>query len=151
MEEMTRAEIVDMLGRVPLFRGLSKRQMTAVAKQVEHVDFAAGDVLVKEGEIGQRLLIVRAGTAGVVRSGSGDASARRFATVGPGDVVGELSLIDGKARTASVVADTPMDALVLYRTRFYKLLDSTPQLYPRLLTALAERIREIGRRNNVTD
>ena len=67
--------------------------------------------------------------------------------MGPGDVVGELSLIDGKPTSASVVADTPLEAIVLYRTRFTKLLDSTPRLYQRFLVGLAARLREMDQRS----
>jgi CRP/FNR family transcriptional regulator/CRP/FNR family cyclic AMP-dependent transcriptional regulator len=66
-------------------------------------------------------------------------------TVGAGDFVGELSLIDGWPTSASVVAETPIDALLLSRTRFNALLKSTPQLYPRLLVAMAAQIRGFDR------
>ena len=78
-----------------------------------------------------------------------DRCSRRLATVGPGDVVGELSLIDGKPTSASVVAETQLEALVIYGTRFNKLLGSMPQLYPRLLVGLAARIRDLDRRGDV--
>lgn len=155
MSEVSRAETVRMLDGVPLFCGLSKRQLAAVAKVVDHVSFEPGAVLINEMEVGVRLIVIREGTAqvtrrGVVKKGPGkgteQGTSRRLATVGPGDVVGELSLIDGKPTSASVVADTPLEALVLYRTRFTKLLDSTPQLYQRLLVGLAARLREIDRR-----
>ncbi len=148
-----------MLDGVPLFSGLTKRQLGAVAKLVDHMSFEPGSVLVQELDVGRRLIILREGTAGVIRQGDtaaeGSAKAiahgtsRRVATVGPGDVVGELSLIDGKPTSASVVADTKLDALVLYRTRFNKLLGSMPELYPRLLVGMAERFRTIDHGSNV--
>jgi CRP/FNR family cyclic AMP-dependent transcriptional regulator len=107
-----------MLDGVPLFTGLTKRQMAAVAKVVSHASFEPGAVLVRETEIGQKLIIIRSGTAEVIRRGivapEGPAkgieqgTSRRLATVGPGDVVGELSLIDAVPRSASVVAETPL-------------------------------------------
>jgi CRP-like cAMP-binding protein len=60
--------------------------------------------------------------------------------------VGELSLIDGQPTSASVVAETPMDTLVIYRTRFNKLLSSMPQLYPSLLVGMAARVRAVDHR-----
>lgn len=153
MADVSRAETVRMLDGVPLFCGLTKRQLGAVAKVVDHVSFKAGDVLVKEMEVGQRLIVIREGTAevtrqGVVRKGSGvgQGTARRLATVGPGDVVGELSIIDGKPTSASVVADTTLEAIVVYRTRFAKLVEQTPQLQQRLLVGLAARLRAIDHR-----
>jgi CRP-like cAMP-binding protein len=137
MAEFSRSETVDMLERVPLFKGLAKRQLSTVAKLVDHVGFHDGAVLVKELDPGRRLIIIREGTAGVIRDG------HRVATVGPSDVVGELSLIDGQPTSASVVADTRIEALVLYATRFNKLLKTTPELYPRLLVGLAARVRSL--------
>ncbi len=159
MSEVSRAETLQMLGDVPLFSGLTKRQLAAVAKVVDHMSFEPGAELVKELRIAQRLIIIRSGTAEVTRrgivAGEGatggiqEGASRRLATVGPGDIVGELSLIDGKPTSASVVAETPLDALVLYRTRFNKLLDSMPQLYPRLLVGMADRIRATSRRADI--
>lgn len=158
MAEISRGETVRMLEAVPLFSGLNKRQLAAVAKVVDHMTFEPGAVLVKEMDVGRRLIIIREGTAEVIRQGfvAGDSSkgveqgtSRRLATVGPGDVVGELSLIDGRPTSAAVVAETRLETLVLYGTRFRKLLSSMPQLYPHLLVGLASRIRELNHRSDV--
>jgi len=156
LEEISRAETLGMLQLVPLFRGLTKRQLVAVAKVVDHLSVGPGAVLVKELDAGTRLIIIRQGTAEVRRKGvvARDGAmeighSRRLATVGPGDFVGELSLIDGKPTSASVVAETQLDALVIYRTRFNKLVGSMPQLYPRLLVGMAARIRDLDRRGDV--
>jgi CRP/FNR family transcriptional regulator, cyclic AMP receptor protein len=158
MAEVSRSETIQMLDGVALFAGLNKRQLAAVAKVVDHMTFEPGAALVKELEVGRRLIIIRDGTAEVRRLGSGVAdepetgrgAGRRIATVGPGDVVGELSLIDGKPTSASVIADTTVEALVLYKTRLTKLLASTPQLYPGLLAGLASRIRQLDRVGDLT-
>jgi CRP/FNR family transcriptional regulator, cyclic AMP receptor protein len=156
MAEVSRSETIRMLEGVPLFAGLNKRQLTSVAKMVDHMSFEPGAELVKELEVGRRLIVIHEGTAEVRRrdsvaaEGMEQGNSRRIATVGPGDVVGELSLIDGKPTSASVVADTQVEALVLYRTRLTKLLASMPQLYPGLLVGLASRIRELDRRGDLT-
>jgi CRP/FNR family transcriptional regulator, cyclic AMP receptor protein len=144
MAEVSRGDTARMLEAVPLFAGLTKRQHGAVAKLVDHMTFRPGEALVKEMDVGRRLIVIREGTAAVLRQG------QRVATVGPGDVVGELSLIDGKPTSASVVADTQLEALVIYGTRFKKLLGSTPQLYPQLLIGLAGRVRSLDRIGDVT-
>lgn len=159
MAGVSRSETIRALDGVPLFSGLTKRQLGAVAKLVDHMSFEPGAVLVQELDVGRRLIIIREGTAGVIRRGAvaADGSAkgieqgtsRRVATVGPGDVVGELSLIDGLPTSASVVADTQLEALVLFRTRFNKLLGSTPELYPRLLVGIAARFRAINHGRDV--
>lgn len=152
MAEISRSETLTMLDGVPLFTGLTKRQLAAVAKLVDHMSFEPGAVLVKENDVGRRLIIIREGTAEVRRqvvdatgtaARSGQGTSRRVATVGPGDVVGELSLIDGMPTSATVVADSRLETIVLYRTRFNKLLGSMPQLYPRLLVGMATRVREL--------
>ena len=158
MGAIPQSELVPMLNRVPLFAGLTKRQMRAVAKVVDHANFEPGAVLVKEMDIGQRLIVIREGTAEVTRrgvvadkdsaKGIEQGASRRLATLGPGDVVGELSLIDGKPTSASVVAETPVEAVLLYRTRFNQLLDSTPELYKRLLVGMAARIRAMDQRGD---
>jgi CRP/FNR family cyclic AMP-dependent transcriptional regulator len=158
MPEVSRAEMMLMLAGTPLFEGLTKRQLTAIAKVADYQAYEPGAVLVREQEDVQRLLIVRSGTAAVLRKGTvtddgggvHEGASRRLATVGPGDVVGELSLIDGKRASASVIAETPLDALLVYRTRFKKLLESMPELYPRLLAAMAARIRAIDHGSDVT-
>ena len=142
-----------------MFSGLTKRQLAAVAKLVDHMSFGPGAVLVEEMDVGRRLIIIREGTAEVRRrglvgreptaKGTEQETSRRVATVGPGDVVGELSLIDGKPTSASVVADTQLEALVLFRTRFNKLLGTMPELYPRLLVGMAARVRAIDHRGDV--
>ncbi len=159
MEEVSRAETIAMLDSVPLFSGLTKRQLAAVANVVDHTSFEPGAVLVKELDVGRRLIIIRAGTAEVRRQGFvaregatkafEQGTSRRLATIGPGDVVGELSLIDGKRTSASVVADTQVETLVIYATRFNKLLGSMPQLYPRLLVGMAARVHDLDRRGDV--
>ncbi len=122
------------------------------------MSFDPGAVLLKELDVGRRLIIIRTGTAEVRRqvsvaaedrfTGVGAETSRRVATVGPGDFVGELSLIDGRPTSASVVADTELETLVLYATRFKKLLGSTPQLYPRLLVGMAARVRALDHRSD---
>lgn len=159
MEQVPRSEVIQMLNQVPLFNGLPKRQLTAVAKLVDLMSFEPGKVLVKELGSVQRLLVIREGTAAVtrqwiVRTENGTESerrtSRRLATLGPGDVVGELSLIDGNRASASVTSETQLEAFALYRTRFNTLLKSTPEMYQRLLVGMAGRIRSIDRRGDVT-
>jgi CRP/FNR family cyclic AMP-dependent transcriptional regulator len=156
--DLSRTETIEMLSRTPLFEGLTKRQLTAIAKAADFQTYEPGAVLVREQEDVQRLIIIRSGTAAVTRRGmvaeadghAHEGASRRLATVGPGDVVGELSIIDGKRASASVVAETPLEALLLYRSRFAKLLSSMPELYPRLLVAMVARIRAIDHRNDAT-
>ncbi len=156
VSDVTKVETAQMLGGMPLFSGLTKRQLASVAKAVDHASFEAGAELVTEHREVHRLIIIRSGSAAVMRRGvvaGGDGGvqegvSRRLGTVGPGDVVGELSMIDGRVASASIVAETEVDCLALYRTRFNQLLAKMPELYPRLLVGMAARIRSIDRQSD---
>lgn len=143
MTRTTRADMVAALDRVPLFSGLSKRQLNEVAKVAFGDGYAAGDVIVKEGDAGQKLVVLVEGTADVVRKG------RKLASVGPGDVIGEIALIDGRPRTAAVVATSPGVGIVVYSSGFRKLLDTVPALSRNIMLALAERLRSVDERADI--
>lgn len=140
MLELTQAEVLTVLHGVPLFAALSKRQLRAVAAACSTVRRDAGDVLVKERDVAQHLLVVVEGTASVLRRG------RPVATIGPGDTIGEMSLIDGLPRSASVVALDDVFAVVLYATHFRRLLRDEPSICSKLLLSQTRRLREVDER-----
>lgn len=159
MAPTSRAETMAALGSVTLFSALNKRQLAAVAKVAENVTFEPGALIIKELDVGHRLVVILDGTANVLRKGVvtdsegriEEGASRRLATVGPGDVLGELAVIDGKPTSASVVAATEVEALLVSRTAFVKLVDSMPELCGRLLAALAARVREAGHRGDMPE
>ncbi len=95
-----------------------------------------GRVLCEEGTVGREFFFIVSGTAAVRRGG------RKVATLGPGNYFGELSLLDRKPRSATVVSETEMSLLVLEQRRFNGLLDAMPALAHKLLVAMAQRIRD---------
>lgn len=137
MAKTSRAQTIAVLQNVPLFNGLSRRQLTEVAKVAYEDDYAPGDVIVKEGDVGQKLVVLTAGTADVIRK------THTLATLRTGDVIGEIALIDGRPRTAAVVATSPARGVVVYATAFRKLLDTVPALSRNIMLALATRLREV--------
>jgi CRP/FNR family cyclic AMP-dependent transcriptional regulator len=137
MAKTSRSQMIAVLQDVPLFNGLSRRQLTEVAKVAFEDQYAPGDVIVKEGDVGQKLVVLTTGTADVVRKGQTLATLRR------GDVIGEIALIDGRPRTAKVVTKEPAQGVVVYATAFRKLLDTVPALSRNIMLALAARIREV--------
>ena len=137
MAKTSRSQMIAVLQDVPLFSGLSKRQLSEVAKAAYEDEYAPGDVIVKEGDVGQKLVVLTAGTADVVRKG------HTLANLRTGDVIGEISLIDGRPRTAQVVATAPAEGVVVYATAFRKLLDTVPALSRNIMLALAARVREV--------
>jgi CRP/FNR family transcriptional regulator/CRP/FNR family cyclic AMP-dependent transcriptional regulator len=131
-----REQRVSWLRRVPLFADLSTAQLEGVAPFVDEVETEAGHVLMEQGEFGQELLIIVDGTAEVTRDG------RHMRDVGPGDVIGEISLLDGRPRTATVVTREPTTVLSISKRAFDTVLDRVPGLPHELLRALAARLRD---------
>ena len=99
----------------------------------------AGSLVVDQGQTGREAFVILKGSATVRRNG------KKVATLGPGSVVGELSLLDHGPRTASVVADTDCVMLVISQRQFLGVLDSIPALSHKMLATLAGRIRELDR------
>jgi CRP-like cAMP-binding protein len=140
MGRHSQAELVDILGGVPLFANLTKRQLKGAAKVCIEVEYEPGHVVLKELDVGQHLVIITSGTAKVIRGG------RTLATVGPGDVIGEMALIDGEPRSAAVTADSEVEGILIYRTAFLKLLDEHPTMCSKLLLAQTARLRELDKK-----
>lgn len=123
-----------MLGNVELFRGLTKKELTRVASLVTPVVVEAGCVLTTEGTPGRQVFIVISGHAEVTIAG------RPVATVGPGEIVGEMALLDRQLRTATVTAVEPMRLLVSEPRGFATLLQE-PRVVRKVLAAEVDRLR----------
>ena len=104
---MAKPKIEVALAAVPLFEGLSKRQLKKVASVAEIVNYMGGHSIVKEGDEGESIFVVLAGQAKVTVKG------RTVGRTLPGDHFGEISLLDGGPRTATVVSETPMTMLMI--------------------------------------
>lgn len=128
---------LDHLSQVPLFRSLSRRDLQKVARAADELRVEAGRVLTEQGTVGRECFVIVEGTAAVRRNG------RKVATLGAGDAVGELALLDRGPRTATVVAEGPMTVLVIGARELSGLLDDVPALGKKLLAALAARVREL--------
>lgn len=124
------------LGDIWLFSACTAGQLKTIRRQVEEIEVDAGRVLCEEGTVGREFFFIVEGSAAVRRGG------RKIATLGPGGYFGELSLLDRKPRSATVVSDTPMTLIVLDQRRFNGLLDEMPALAHKLLVAMSQRIRE---------
>jgi len=126
---------LEWLGQVPLFVSCSKRDLQKVARAVDELKVEADREIVKQDSRGRECFVIAEGEAAVKRNG------RRIATLGPGDHFGELALLDGGVRTASVVAKSPMTLLVLGQREFTGLVDDVPGLALKIMTSLATTIR----------
>ena len=127
---------MELLRNVPLFRSLSQRHLAAVAKYTDAHRTRQGAILTKRGQHGLEAFVIVEGRARVEGGG------KAIAQLGAGDFVGELSLIDGGPRSATVIAETPMTLLVIRRRDFRLLRDSIPGLQEKLLITLCERLRQ---------
>ena len=123
------------LTRIWLFSGCTQAELRKIGKAMTEVTVPAGTLLVEQGQPGLLFFVVLAGTASVRRG------RRSVATLGPGDFFGELSLLDHRPRSASVVCTTEMTLLVLRQRQFQKVLRETPTLTVRLLRVMAQRLR----------
>jgi CRP/FNR family transcriptional regulator, cyclic AMP receptor protein len=128
---------VTALGTIPLFDGLAKRHMRQLADEADVVRFRSGRAIVEQGQGGEAMYVMLSGTATVVRGG------RSVARLIPGDFFGELSALDGGPRSASVVADTPVEVLRLFRHTLLDVLRTEPTLVFRMLEGLARRLRQV--------
>jgi CRP/FNR family transcriptional regulator, cyclic AMP receptor protein len=135
------SDYIKHLGEVGLFSACSRKELQLIAKRSTPATVAAGKTLITEGSAGREFFVIDSGTAVVRRGG------RKLDTLGPGQWFGELALLDNAPRNATVVAQTPMEVLVLTRPEFTGLLDEVPGLCRKLLTGLARRVREADARS----
>lgn len=133
--------MVNLLGRVPLFDGCTRTDLSRIAALSEERIYQEGQVIVKAGDPGNAFYVI---TNGKVKVVAGKAlSGKKEAELGRGEFFGELSLLDGDARTRTVVAETPLETVRIERTAFRKLLRKEPDLTIRLLEGMAKRTRKI--------
>jgi CRP-like cAMP-binding protein len=123
------------LQELPLFAGVSKRHVRKIAALATEARFSTGSRIVRQGEPGNAFFVVLDGEASVVRSGLPSIP------LGPGDSFGEMALLDGGPRSATVVAKTDVLCLRLARAAFTKMLKSEPEIALVLLGELSRRLR----------
>jgi CRP-like cAMP-binding protein len=128
---------IALLKTVPLFSQLSHRDLRRLASHGEEIRYSANRTIVSRGARGDSFFVIAEGTA-TVRRGT-----RKIGELGPGDFFGEMALLDGRPRSASVVADTPMRTIRITRTGFNKALDANPSMARGILAELAGRIRRL--------
>jgi CRP-like cAMP-binding protein len=125
---------IELLKRVPLFAGCSKRELGEIASVADELDLPSARDLTKEGSSGREFVVLVEGEADVLRKG------RLVAGLGPGDFVGEIALVTGGPRTATVRTRGPARVLVLTASGFRTLMRDVPSIQAKVLTALAQRV-----------
>jgi CRP/FNR family transcriptional regulator, cyclic AMP receptor protein len=129
---------VEALKRAPLFEDLSKNELGELARVTEDLEIGAGQVLCKEGDIGQEFFVIVEGETEITSSG------KRVAARGGGDFVGEIALLEDTTRTATVTAKTPLRVFVLTRQDFRHLVHENPTVEQKVMRALARRVVELS-------
>jgi len=129
---------VELLQRVPLFERCSRRELQEIAGLADELDVPAGRTLTTEGRTGYEFVVIVDGTASVKRKG------RRINTLRSGDFLGEIALVTGTPRTATVATTSQSRVLVLTARDFRRLLRDTPAIQLKVLEALAARLPDEG-------
>ena len=125
---------IELIKRVPLFQELSARELGAVAALSDEIDLPAGRKLTNEGRSGKEFVIIVDGVADVTRGG------KTINKLGPGDFLGEIALVTGRPRTATVTTRSPATLLVLSAQAFRSLLGTMPSIQAKVLNTLAARL-----------
>jgi CRP-like cAMP-binding protein len=132
---LTQDHRVAMLAATPLFADVPAAGLAAIADRVVEVEFPADHVIARQGDIGTGFFVVVSGGARVIRDGS------VIARLGPGEFFGELSVLDGKPRTAQVLADGPTVCLALATWDFEAVVADQPGVALAVMRGLAGRLR----------
>lgn len=127
----------ETLPNIELFSELSKKELRNIASLMTPIRVKAGRKLTKEGEPGREFMIIVEGNATVDRGG------KVLARLGPGDFFGELAVVAGVPRTATVTADTDMVIEMLNRREFSSLLDESPRIAKKVLVGAVRRLHEL--------
>ena len=131
---LSRRTKIDLLRGVPLFAGCSRAELETISHVADELMFPSGRVLMRQGTPGRELLVLVEGEVTVERDGATIAVRR------DGDFVGELALVTGRPRTATVTATTDLKVLVIDRRSFDRLLRDVPTIAVKVLRAVAERL-----------
>ena len=132
----TQRDWSDLLGALPLFAGVSKRHIRAIAKVTWPADHAPGDLIVQAGDRGNSMYLLLEGRARVLG---------KSRVLRPGDFFGEMALIDGGPRSATIIAASPVRLMMLQRQAFLKVLKQNPQIGLAIMETLAQRLRGLER------
>jgi CRP/FNR family cyclic AMP-dependent transcriptional regulator len=131
----TASDWAAVLGGLPLFSRVGKRQLRKVASLAQFREFAPGDIVVQIDEPSDAFYVILGGRAKVV------GKSRR--TLGTGDYFGEMGLIDGEPRSATIAAVGELQVMRLARRPFLKLLNQEPGIATAMMAELAARVRRL--------
>jgi CRP/FNR family cyclic AMP-dependent transcriptional regulator len=137
-----RSQKIDLLKKVPLFSNLSKRHLNEIGKHADQVSIKAGNVLAQQGRTGREFVFIVDGKAQVKKDG------KVIRQISAGDFFGEISIIDGEPRTATVIAETDGTLLLVNSRSFAYLLDTIPGLQKKIMVSLCKYLRRAEKVEN---
>jgi CRP-like cAMP-binding protein len=141
----TSEDTIALLGRVPVFSALSPEELARVAQVAVPRRFEAGEVVFKEGDEGSTCYIVRSGRARAIREHP-DGRSITLAQFAPGDIFGEMAMLDGERRSATVETTEGTEALAILGADMHRLLREHPDISVKLIAALGQRLRDTNER-----
>lgn len=133
-------EWATVLADIPLFRAIPKRHLRKIAEAATEARFQPHSQIVRKGERGETFFVILDGTARVE-------AGRRSKQLRAGDYFGEMALLDGEVRSATVTAQTEVHVMRISRRRFLRMLEQDSKLAVQMLKALAARVRTAERSN----
>lgn len=139
------SDVVELLRKVPLFSALSDPELERIAQVAIPRSFPPDTRVFHEGDTGDACYIVRTGSCRVTREHS-DGRAITLANLGPGAIFGELAMLDGELRSASVESTDDTELLALPATDMRALIREHPTMAEKLVVALTKRLREANER-----
>ena len=125
---------VELLSRVPLFSGCSKKELRQIARIADEIDLSQGKVLTRQGAPGREFFVLLEGKVDVVRDG------KKISELGAGEFFGELALVSNIPRTATVTTTSPVRALVVVDRDFRRLLKDDVSVAVKVLETMAKRM-----------
>jgi CRP/FNR family cyclic AMP-dependent transcriptional regulator len=138
-------ETLELLARVPLFSTLAPQELARVAEVVVPRRFEASQVVFREGDTSDTCYVIRSGHARAVRAHL-DGRSITLAQFGPGDIFGELAMLDEERRSATIETLEEMEAIAILGADMRRLLREHPDISVKLITALGRRLRETNER-----
>jgi CRP/FNR family transcriptional regulator, cyclic AMP receptor protein len=145
MAGMRSSEVVELLGRVPVFSTLVESDLERIAELSVPRRFQPGEIVFREGDASDTCYVVREGRARAIRE-HGDGRTITLATFGPGDIFGELAMFEDELRSATVEAIEPTHVVAVLGPDMRRLMSEHPEISTRLVISLGRRLREMNER-----
>jgi len=128
---------VDHLRHIPLFKECNQHALEEIGRLADEIDVPDGYTLIREGTFGEQFIMIIEGHVRIERGG------KTIRTMGPGEFLGEIALIDKGRTTATATTEGPATLFIVGHQAFHSLLDQSPSVRLDIMTALANRVRQL--------